>query len=268
MGIVNVTPDSFSDGGCFATAEAAWARGMALVAEGADVVDVGGESTRPGAAPVGLAEEMRRVLPVVERLAAAGVAVSVDTMKPEVMRAAAAAGAAVLNDVNGFCADGAVEAAVESGCGLVVMHKRGAPRTMQAETPVYDDVVREVGDFLAARVRRLVAAGVDACRVMVDPGVGFGKTRAHNVALLNGVRALALAARAPVLVGVSRKSLFGEVAGGGAEEEGARGRDAASAVAAAWLAARGAAALRVHNVRMTRQALAVRCLLEGEGAAA
>ena len=186
MGIVNVTADSFSDGGQFLDAKAAIAHGRRLAAEGADLVDVGGESTRPGAAPVALDEELRRVLPVVEALALDGIAVSIDSMKPEVMRAAIAAGAAMVNDVNGFRAPGAIEAVAGSSAAVCVMHMKGTPATMQAE-PSYEDVVAEVAAFLAERARALEGAGVAEERIVVDPGFGFGKTRSHNVALMRGL---------------------------------------------------------------------------------
>lgn len=259
MGIINITPDSFSDGGAISTAACAYRRGMAMLEEGADILDIGGESTRPGAAAVDTEEEKRRVLPAVEKLAAAGAVVSADTMKPAVMRAALDAGAAIINDVNGFCAAGAVEAAAASGCGLVVMHMRGQPRTMQ-ENPAYGDVVEEVAAFLRARCAALAAAGVAAARLCVDPGIGFGKTRAHNIALLNNLRRVA--GDFPALVGVSRKSIFSTI-GGGAE---AAQRDGMSAVAAALLLERGAGILRVHNVAMTVQAVAVWRLVGGHSA--
>ncbi len=251
MGIVNVTEDSFSDGGRYIDPARAIAHGLSLRDAGADLVDVGGESTRPGAAPVPAAEELRRVLPVIEALARAGVAVSVDTLKPEVMRAAIGAGCAVVNDVNGFRAPGALEAvAAATHVGLVVMHMQGTPGTMQ-QAPHYDDVAREVGDFLLERARVLQAAGVAKERIVLDPGFGFGKTLEHNVALFRALPRLA-GLGYPLLVGVSRKRMIGEFTGRDAGER------VAGSVAAALLAAQnGAAILRVHDVRETMDALKV-----------
>jgi dihydropteroate synthase len=250
MGIVNVTADSFSDGGRFLDAGKAVAHGEQLAAEGAHLVDVGGESTRPGAAPVTLEEELARVIPVVRALAAKGIAVSVDTMKPEVMRAAAEAGCAMLNDVNGFRAPGALEAAAASGVAACAMHMQGTPATMQAD-PRYGDVVSEVRDFLAVRARALEAAGVRRDRVVLDPGFGFGKNFAHNVALVKGLRAIADLGY-PVLAGLSRKRLIGEITGR------AVGDRVAGSVAAALAAVQnGASLVRVHDVKPTVDALKV-----------
>ena len=263
MGIVNVTPDSFSDGGLHADADTAIAHGLRLMAEGADIVDVGGESTRPGAKPVDAAEELRRVLPVVAALARAGATVSIDTMKPEVARAAMAAGATIWNDVNGFASPGAVETAAALGCAVVVMHMQGEPRVMQAD-PRYGDVVEEVGDFLAARVAALAAAGVTDIRV--DPGIGFGKSLEHNLALLRAIAALRARIARPVLIGASRKSFIGRIEtrdGAVASKEDAR---LGGSLATALFAARqGADALRVHDVAETVQALRVARAM-GEGA--
>jgi len=250
MGIVNVTADSFSDGGRFLEARAAIAHGRRLAAEGADIVDVGGESTRPGAAPVALDEELARVLPVVEALAREGIAVSVDTMKPEVMRAAIAAGAAMVNDVNGFRAPGAIDAVAASKAHACVMHMKGTPRTMQVE-PSYEDVVGEVAAFLAERARALEGAGVGQDRIVVDPGFGFGKTREHNVALMRGLPAIA-ALGYPVLVGLSRKRTIGDITGRPAPE-----RVAGSVAAAVVAVQNGASIVRVHDVRETVDALKV-----------
>jgi len=250
LGIVNVTPDSFSDGGRFLDPARAIEQGLRLREEGADLVDVGGESTRPGAAAVDAAEELRRVIPVVEALARAGIAVSVDTMKPEVMRAAIAAGCAVVNDVNAFRAPGAVEAVAPASVGLIVMHMQGTPAGMQ-KAPHYDDVVVEVGAFLRARARALEAAGVVAERIVLDPGFGFGKTLEHNVALFRGIAALASMGY-PVLAGVSRKGMIGTLTGRAPEER------AAGSVAAALLAVQnGARLVRVHDVKETVDALRV-----------
>ncbi|MGZ5065189.1 MAG: dihydropteroate synthase [Usitatibacter sp.] len=250
LGIVNVTADSFSDGGRFLDPSRAIAHALKLRDDGADFVDVGGESTRPGAAAVAAGEELARVMPVVEALVKEGVAVSVDTMKPEVMRAALAAGCAVVNDVNAFRAPGAIEAVANSRAGLVVMHMKGTPSTMQ-RAPSYGDVVAEVGSFLVERARELEAAGVAAHRIALDPGFGFGKTLEHNKALFRALPALA-ALGYPLLVGVSRKKMIGDLTGRPVDERGP------GSVAAALLAAQnGAGLLRVHDVKETVDALNV-----------
>lgn len=250
MGVINVTPDSFSDGGRFFSATAALAHARQLIAEGADLLDVGGESTRPGAAPVTLNEERRRVLPVLEALADTGVPLSVDTQKPELMREAVAAGAAMVNDVNGFQAPGALEAVAGSTCALCIMHKQGDPQTMQ-QAPQYADVVIEVRDYLQQRIAVAGQAGITRDRIVVDPGFGFGKTLEHNLELLRRLDAIA-ALQVPVLAGLSRKSMIGKLTGKDA------GDRLAGSIAAALLAVhRGAAILRVHDVAATRDALAV-----------
>jgi dihydropteroate synthase len=250
MGVVNVTADSFSDGGRYLDPARAVDHALKLREEGADLVDVGGESTRPGAEPVSEEEELRRVIPVVEALARAGVAVSVDTMKPTVMRAAVAAGCAVVNDVNAFRAPGAVQAVAAGKVGLVAMHMQGTPATMQ-RSPRYDDVVAEVGAYLRERAMALEAAGIARDRIVLDPGFGFGKTREHNVALFRGLPRLA-ALGYPPLAGVSRKKMIGDFTGR------AVGERAAGSVAAALLAAQnGASLVRVHDVRDTVDALRV-----------
>ena len=250
MGIVNVTADSFSDGGRFLDPGRAIAHGLSLAADGADFVDVGGESTRPGAAPVPEEEEAARVIPVVRALAREGVAVSVDTMKPGVMRQAIDAGCAMVNDVAGFRAPGAVEAVAGAGAGLCIVHMLGTPQTMQAEAR-YGDVVAEVRDFLVGRARALEAAGVARERIALDPGFGFAKDFAHNVALFAGLPAIAAAGFA-LLVGVSRKRMLGEITGRPVGER------AAASVAAALLAVQnGARIVRVHDVRETVDALKV-----------
>jgi dihydropteroate synthase len=250
MGIVNVTADSFSDGGRFLDPGRAIAHGLALAADGADLVDVGGESTRPGAAPVPEEEEAARVIPVVRALAREGVAVSVDTMKPGVMRQAIDAGCAMVNDVTGFRAPGAVEAVAGAGVGLCVMHMKGTPETMQAEAR-YADVVAEVRDFLVGRARALEAAGVARDRIALDPGFGFAKDLAHNVALFAGLSSIAAAGYA-LLVGVSRKRMLGEITGRPVGER------AAASVAAALLAVQnGARIVRVHDVKETVDALKI-----------
>jgi dihydropteroate synthase len=250
MGIVNVTPNSFSDGGRFFDTPRAIEHAMHLRAEGADLVDIGGESTRPGADPVPIEEELARVMPVLEALVREGVAVSVDTLKPGVMRAAIDAGCSVVNDVNGFRAAGAVEAVADSNVGLCVMHMQGTPATMQ-QVPHYEDVVAEVASFLRAQAAVLENAGVARDRIVLDPGFGFGKTLEHNRALFRALPQLC-AQGYPVLVGVSRKKMIGDFTGRPVEER------VAGSVAAALLAAQnGAAVVRVHDVRETIDALAV-----------
>ena len=251
MGIVNVTPDSFSDGGQHANTQAAIAHGMALWAQGADILDVGGESTRPGAVPVLEAEELARVLPVVQALAKAGAVVSIDTMKPAVMIAALAAGASIVNDVNALQAQGALEVVAATGCGVVLMHKQGKPATMQ-QAPHYasDDVLSQVKSELAALRTRAVQGGIGANRIVIDPGIGFGKTLAHNLALVAGIPSLA--AVAPLLLGASRKKLLESITGQPVGE-----RLAASIGMAVSGVQRGAAMVRVHDVAQTVDALKV-----------
>jgi dihydropteroate synthase len=249
MGIVNVTADSFSDGGRFLEVERAIEHGLQLKQAGADILDIGGESTRPGAEPVSLDAELARILPVLAGLRDCGAALSVDTMKPEVMRVALNAGADLINDVNAFRAPGAWEAVADSGCGLCLMHMQGEPRTMQAD-PQYRDVVAEVGGFLADRLAEAAGHGIALDRLLIDPGFGFGKTLDHNIALF---RALPGYARlAPALVGVSRKSMLGTFTGRPVQE-----RMPASIVAAVLAAQRGAAVLRVHDVAETVDALKI-----------
>ena len=256
MGVLNVTPDSFSDGGAHAEGDAAYSHGMRLVDAGADIVDVGGESTRPGAAAVGAAAERKRILPVIERLSLQGVAVSADTMKAGVMRSALESGACAINDVNAFRGRGAADAVAGSDCGLAVMHMSGTPRTMQ-ENPEYGDVVSEVGDFLAARAAALERAGVLRERICVDPGIGFGKTAAHNMDLLRNLERLG--GGYPVLVGASRKSLLGGLTG----RKNPLERDAAGAALSALLIGRGAWGIRTHDPAGVRDALAVASALGG-----
>ncbi|WP_019593922.1 dihydropteroate synthase [Thioalkalivibrio sp. ALM2T] len=264
MGILNVTPDSFSDGGQYARVDDALTRARAMVAEGAEILDVGGESTRPGAAPVALEDERQRVLPVIEALRAElDVPLSVDTMKPEMMREAVAVGAGMLNDVNGFRADGALavamEAARERGVALCVMHMQGDPQSMQ-RAPHYDDVVDEVRAFLEQRVAELLRGGVPRGQILLDPGFGFGKTLEHNVALFRGLPRLA-ASGLPLLVGVSRKSMIGQLL----DARPVADRDPGSAVAALLAAQAGARVLRVHDVSVTRDALALYSALRPDG---
>ena len=259
MGIVNVTPDSFSDGGRLGSVAAAVAHGLALVGQGADLLDVGGESTRPGADPVPEAEEIARVVPVIAALRARWQGpISVDTMKPAVARAAVAVGATMWNDVTAltFSPDApAVAAAL--GCEVVLMHMQGAPRTMQAD-PRYDDVVAEVRDALLARADAALAAGVARDRIRLDPGIGFGKTAAHNLALTARLDTL-VATGFPVLYGASRKRLIQAVDPTATDAGDRLGGSLALALAAAR---RGAGIIRVHDVRQTVQALAVQAALD------
>jgi dihydropteroate synthase len=251
MGIVNVTPDSFSDGGRFADTKRALAHCEQLLAEGADILDIGGESTRPGAQPVGAAEELDRVMPVLERAMRLGCPVSTDTAKPELMRAALALGVDIVNDVQALRAPGALEAvAGHAGCGVCLMHMQGEPRSMQA-APDYDDVVAEVAGFLAQRASALAAAGIARERVVLDPGIGFGKTVGHNFELLRRQREL-LRLGHPLLAGWSRKSSLGAVTGRAAGE-----RMVASVAAALAAVQRGASIVRVHDVGATVDALKV-----------
>lgn len=251
MGVLNVTPDSFSDGGRFADRERAVEHGLRMAEEGAAIIDVGGESTRPGAAPVSAGEEIDRVLPAVERLASRVPAVlSVDTSKPEVMRAAAAAGAGLINDVRALGAPGALEAAAASGCAVCLMHMRGQPATMQHE-PAYADVVGEVEGFLLGRAQACRAAGMAGERLAIDPGFGFGKTLAHNLALLRALPRLA-AHGMPVLVGLSRKSSIGALTGRPAGE-----RLAGSVALAALAVFSGASIVRAHDVAATVDAVRI-----------
>ena len=254
MGVLNVTPDSFSDGGALypdGHPETAVVLGLRSLEEGADLLDVGGESTRPGASPVPVDEELRRVVPVVERLAAAGAVVSVDTSKPEVARAGMAAGAAIVNDVSGAADPELLEAVAETGAAYVLMHTRGTPATM-ATLASYDDVVAEVYEFLAEGLARCRAAGIDLARVAVDPGIGFAKTAAHNLALLRAVPQLRGLGR-PVLIGASRKSFLGRLLDGAEPDDRLEGSLACAAVSVAG----GASLVRVHEVRATARVVRV-----------
>jgi len=255
MGILNVTPDSFSDGGRYADLERALARGQAMLAEGAAIVDVGGESTRPGADPVGADEEAARVVPVIEGLAGCGAAVSIDTTKAAVALAALAAGACIVNDVSACTADAAMaEVVAETGAGVVLMHMRGTPRTMQA-APLYEDVVDEVREYLAERVAAVGAAGVARQAIAIDPGIGFGKTVAHNLALLANLDRLG---DCPLVVGLSRKSFLGVLTGREVDE-----RLAGSLAGLACAVWQGAQVLRVHDVRASVDAAAVAAAIAG-----
>lgn len=248
MGVVNITPDSFSDGGRFHEREAAIAQARRLADEGADIVDLGGESTRPGAAPVSEEEELRRVIPVLERIH--DLCVSVDTRRPAVMHAALEAGASMVNDVQALQAAGALEVVRDSKCAVCLMHMQGEPATMQRE-PHYDDVVAEVKEFLRQRVATAEAAGIARERLVVDPGFGFGKTAEHNLTLLAGLAALRELGL-PVLAGLSRKSTLGKLTGRPVTER------LAGSLAMALLALQnGATILRVHDVKETRDVVAV-----------
>ena len=257
MGVLNVTPDSFSDGGRFAAVDAAVRHAQRMIAEGADILDIGGESTRPGAPPVPPEVELRRVLPVVAALQGMPVPISIDTSRPEVIDAALRAGAAIINDVRSLSVPGALEAVGGSGCGVVLMHMRGDPATMQAQT-AYHDVLREVGAWLAQRRDAVCAAGVAPEHIVLDPGFGFGKTHRHNRELLAGMAALQDLGH-PLLAGLSRKSTLGEITGRPVGE-----RLAASIAAALIAVQNGARIVRVHDVAATRDALAVWEAVEGE----
>jgi dihydropteroate synthase len=256
MGVVNVTPDSFSDGGRFIDPQSAVEHANALIAEGADILDIGAESSRPGAQGVSAEEELSRLMPVLEGLRDCPVPVSVDTAKPEVMRAAIAAGASMINDIGALRAAGAIEAVAPSNAGVCLMHMQGEPRTMQ-QTPSYRDVVKEVGAFLEERVTAVIAGGIVRERIVIDPGFGFGKTVAHNFELLRNLDRIA-ALGLPVLAGWSRKSTLGTITGRGPED-----RLAASLAAALLAVERGARIVRVHDVAATRDALQVLAALEG-----
>lgn len=252
MGILNVTPDSFSDGGQHASRDAALRHAEQMIAEGVDIIDIGGESSRPGSASLPLDQELARVLPVVEALRDCGKPLSIDTYKPETMRAALAAGADLINDIWGLRMPGAIEAVAAAGAGnagLCVMHMQRDPQTMQ-EAPHYDDVVGEVRDFLRERVDALRAAGVDDSRIVLDPGFGFGKTPDHNLRLLGELPRLAVEGL-PLLAGLSRKSTLGAILGGRPPQQ----RVAASIAAAVCAAERGAYILRVHDVQASVDAI-------------
>jgi dihydropteroate synthase len=258
MGVVNVTPDSFSDGGRYADAKQAVAHARRLIEEGADLLDIGGESTRPGAAAVTLDEERRRVLPVLEALAGGAVPVSVDTRKPDLMREAIAAGAAMVNDVTALSAPGALEAVARTTVAVCLMHMQGDPGTMQV-SPSYADVVREVRGYLVGRAAAAERAGIAPDRIVVDPGFGFGKTLEHNLALLASLRELRLPGVA-LMAGLSRKAMLGKLTGREPQD-----RVHASVAAALLAAQNGAQIVRVHDVAATRDALAVWNAVMGNG---
>ena len=257
MGVLNVTPDSFSDGGRFLDLSTALGHARKMIDDGADIIDVGGESTRPGAAPTPDREELRRVVPLIEKIAALGVPVSADTRKPAVMRAAIAAGAAMINDVSALRAPGALEAVAGAGASVAVclMHMQGEPATMQ-QSSVYEDVVYEVKQFLSDRAVACEGAGIARDRIVVDPGFGFGKTVEHNLALLRRLSEI-VALGYPVVVGLSRKSTIGALTGRDTGE-----RTAGSIAAALAAVARGAKIVRAHDVRETVDALKVWCTVQ------
>lgn len=250
MGVVNVTPDSFSDGGRHLCADAALEHARQLLAEGADLLDIGGESTRPGSLPVSAREELDRIMPVIEGLRGISAPLSVDTSKPEVMRAALAAGASMVNDIGSLQQPGALEAVAASDAAVCLMHMRGTPQTMQ-EQPSYRDVVSEVKDFLRARMAAAETAGIARERIAIDPGFGFGKTLEHNLALLRDLGAFS-ELNVPVLAGLSRKAMLGKITGQDVEH-----RLHASVAAALLAVQRGAKIVRVHDVRATVDALKV-----------
>lgn len=250
MGIVNVTPDSFSDGGRHASTQAAIVHARRLISEGVDILDVGGESTRPGAAMVGEQEELDRVLPVIEGLRDMPIPISIDTYKPSVMRAALAAGASMVNDVNALQSEGAIDAVLGGDAAVCLMHKQGSPDTMQ-QRPVYQNVMAEVGGFLRERITVLEVAGVARERIIIDPGFGFGKTIEHNLELLRNLDALN-AFGVPILAGLSRKSMLGAITGRDVDD-----RLVASVAAAMMAVQRGASIVRVHDVRETIDALKI-----------
>ncbi len=251
MGVLNVTSDSFSDGGLYLDRADAVAAGRAMVEAGADVVDVGGESTRPGANPVPVDEELQRVLPVIEELASDGMIVSVDTSKAEVARAAIGVGAEIINDVTAAASEQMTEAMAESGAGVILMHMKGTPRTMQQD-PVYEEVVGEVASFLSGRAAHVIGHGVAAGSIAVDPGIGFGKTTRHNLEVIDGLARLA-SLGFPVVLGASRKTFLGTLTG----IEDPASRDGVTAVTTALGFDRGARIFRVHDVASSRAALRV-----------
>lgn len=257
MGVLNLTPDSFSDGGRYTLLDDALAHARLMVNEGADIIDVGGESTRPGAQPVSEQEELDRVIPVIERVHRdLDCAISIDTMKPGVMRAACQAGASLINDVNALREPGALDVARESGAAVCLMHMRGEPRTMQ-QAPVYADVVVEVAAFLAQRAEACIAAGIERNLIVLDPGFGFGKRLEHNLELLARLADLA-GLSFPLLVGLSRKSMFGQICGAPVDRRMPAGLAAATAAVLA-----GAHIVRTHDVRETRDAVLVAAAIRG-----
>ena len=259
MGILNVTPDSFSDGGKFIDPEQAVERGLQMVAEGADIIDIGGESTRPGSKPVSASEEIARTVPIIQKLRAeTGALISIDTRNAETARAAVAAGADIINDISALADPGMAAVAAETGAGLVLMHMLGTPETMQND-PHYGDVVAEVRSFLEERTAFAIARGVAPEQIALDPGIGFGKTNEHNLALLRGIPALAAAGR-PVLIGASRKGFIGRLTGCAPAD-----RLAGSLAVAAFSILRGAQILRVHDVKESCDAARLVDTLRAQG---
>jgi dihydropteroate synthase len=250
MGIVNITPDSFSDGGSYFGRDVALAHARKLIEDGADILDIGGESTRPGALPVSLDEEIDRVIPVIEGLSGMQIPISLDSFKPEVIRMALAAGASMINDINSLQHPDALAAVVESNAAVCLMHKQGNPQTMQ-EQPTYQDVLAEVQRFLRSRIEAAESAGIARSRIVVDPGFGFGKTLDHNLVLLRHLASFNKLG-VPLLAGLSRKSMLGAITGRNVEQ-----RDYASVAAALMAVERGAKIVRVHNVGATVDALKV-----------
>lgn len=251
MGILNVTPDSFSDGGRYSALDAAFSHAEMMIAAGVDIIDIGGESSRPGSQPLSLQEELDRVMPLIFGLRDLGVPLSIDTYKPGVMREALAAGADMINDINGFRGEGAWDAVKDSDCALCIMHMQNDPQSMQ-KNPEYDDIVGEITDFLKERVSQAQQAGIDPERLCIDPGFGFGKTLQHNMTLFRHIGDLQAALALPMLVGVSRKTMIGTLTGKPVEE-----RMAGSVTAAIAAAAQGAYVVRVHDVAETVDALKV-----------
>lgn len=251
MGILNITPDSFSDGGKYHMLDTALSHAEEMIAAGVDIIDIGGESSRPGSLAVSLKDELDRVMPLVYALRDCGKPLSIDTYKPEVMRETIAAGADMINDINGFRAPGALQAVADSDCGLCIMHMQNDPQSMQLQ-PEYDDVVAEVREFLRERIGLMEQAGIARERICIDPGLGFGKTLAHNIALLKNTAGLQAALRSPMLIGLSRKTMIGALTDKPVEQ-----RMAGSLAGALAAVAHGARIVRVHDVAETVDALRV-----------
>lgn len=251
MGILNITPDSFSDGGKYHMLDTALSHAEEMIAAGVDIIDIGGESSRPGSLAVSLKDELDRVMPLVYALRDCGKPLSIDTYKPEVMRETIAAGADMINDINGFRAPGALQAVADSDCGLCIMHMQNDPQSMQLQ-PEYDDVVAEVREFLRERIGLMEQAGIARERICIDPGLGFGKTLAHNIALLKNTAELQAALRSPMLIGLSRKTMIGALTDKPVEQ-----RMAGSLAGALAAVAHGARIVRVHDVAETVDALRV-----------
>lgn len=251
MGILNITPDSFSDGGKYHMLDTALSHAEEMIAAGVDIIDIGGESSRPGSLAVSLKDELDRVMPLVYALRDCGKPLSIDTYKPEVMRETIAAGADMINDINGFRAPGALQAVADADCALCVMHMQNDPQSMQLQ-PEYDDVVAEVGEFLRERIGLMEQAGIARERICIDPGLGFGKTLAHNIALLKNTRQMQASLQAPMLIGLSRKTMIGALTDRQVEQ-----RMAGSLAGALAAVAQGARIVRVHDVAETVDALRV-----------